>query len=78
MSPKMYRALIRIVSAEENHIKVVIPGWSMQWSVHKTVTIPKENLPPEIVVSVGKRLHAKVNLGAENPEDIEFSEWESE
>jgi len=74
-----YRNLIRLVDlSEESNEKVVdviIPSWNPRRAVRLPSSLIREwilNFEPEI----GTRLIANVNSGAENPEDLYFTDFE--
>jgi hypothetical protein len=55
---------------------VVIPGWN----VRKNVRIDYDSFPDEMrpLVTIGKRFHARVNVGAETRKDLYFDSWEND
>ena len=72
---KRWRTLVRITQVKHEGVKVIVPGFSST----KEVTILWHELPFEIhhwFYEEGKRLHAKVNIGAESRKDLKFSDWE--
>lgn len=70
---RAWRTLIRVVGVTDDSLEVVIPGWDTQ----KVVSVPRSQLPgPLRDVEPGRRVHARVNLGAESAEDLVFSGWE--
>jgi hypothetical protein len=73
---KKVRTLIRVTAVHGDHFDVVLPAWNS----HTTVAIYFRDIPAYAlqVISVGHRMHAKVNIGAENKSDITFSDWEIE
>lgn len=75
-SSRLWRTLIRVAEVSGNDVYVVIPAWN---STEK-VFVHKPGLPPNIQLQLkaGKRLHAKVNIGAESAADLSFTEWESQ
>ncbi len=72
------RTLVRVVEIdlEGAYFYVVIPGWN----VRTNVRISYDSLPAKLrpLVKVGKRFHARVNVGAETREELRFDSWESE
>jgi hypothetical protein len=74
MENKLYRTLIRIEFATKDYIFAVIPGWDP----HTTVSIKRDKIPEEISILMkkGKRLHAHVNLDAEEFSELIFEQWE--
>lgn len=76
---KPYRNLVRLVgiSQESNEkvVDVIIPSWNPRRAVRLPSSLVREwilNFEPEI----GTRLIANVNSGAENPEDLYFTDFE--
>ena len=70
-----WRTLVRIVKIQKEGIRVIVPGFSST----KEVALLWEQLPTAIhhwFYEEGKRLHAKVNIGAEARKDLKFSDWE--
>lgn len=74
LKQKLWRTLVRIQNVDENSIHVVIPAWD---SV-KVVPIKRSILPENInnLVQPMVRVHAEVNIGCENEEDLKFVNWE--
>jgi hypothetical protein len=72
---RMWRTLLRVVSKEDDKLRVVIPGWNPR----EQIEIPYNIIPPEILAGLepGSRFHARVNIGAEEAEDLRFEGWES-
>ena len=67
-----WRTLVRIVEIDsENRYWAIIPAWDVR------IKVPVD-LPSDIanLVILGSRLHARVNTGARNKEDLIFSGWE--
>jgi CheY-like chemotaxis protein len=75
---KPWRALIRVEDVRGTQgvpfVYVIIPSWNTQ----EVVRLPNNVFPNELIPSLkpGTRIHAKVNLGAENQEQLFFEEWE--
>ncbi|XGB41603.1 MAG: hypothetical protein LVS60_15255 [Nodosilinea sp. LVE1205-7] len=76
---KPYRNLVRLVDVSEESnekvVDVIIPGWNPRRAVRLPSSLIREwifNFEPEI----GIRLIANVNSGAENPEDLYFTDFE--
>ena len=73
---KLWRQLVRVVDVSDNreYCHIVVPGWYS----NEKIKINLETLPENIqgLIMVGKRLHAQVNVGAENYEDLRFCQWE--
>ena len=77
-SRRPWRTQVRVeeVEAERRYFYVVISGWSSR----EKISISFDNLPRifQSLVEPQKRLHAQVNVGAENPDDLYFDSWESD
>lgn len=77
---KPYRNILRIVDIDEKYreevVDVVIPGWNPDVSVPLPLAIIREWLI-EFEPRIGTRLIACVNSGAENPEDLYFTDFEA-
>lgn len=75
---KPWRALVRIeeVVEEQHYLYAIVPAWD----VRSKIKIYLEDVPPEIrpLLMEDKRLHAWVNIGAENHEHLFFESWETE
>ncbi len=73
-----WRTQVRVeeVEAERGFFYVVISGWSSR----EKISISFDNLPRDFqsLVAPQKRLHAQVNVGAENPDDLYFDSWEAD
>lgn len=69
-----FRSHVRVEDVEENYFYVVVPGWS----VEQKIRIYYDDVPEHVRkhVTVGYRTHAKVNIGAEESEELFFYEWE--
>ncbi len=72
------RTLVRVLCANRasGYFAVVVPGWHPDAMIPVPYSCVPENLLHRI--QVGKRLHARVNVGAERAEDLRFSDWEGE
>lgn len=71
------RTLVRVVAVVEGaYFYVVIPGWNYK----KNVRVYFSSLPNKMrpLVDVGKRFHARVNVGAESIDELRFDSWEPE
>lgn len=78
---KSYWTLVRIdrVDINRKRVYLVIPGWDPL----EVVTLGFEEMPPDFLFSyiipktslVPIRVYAKVNLGAEDKEDLDFKGW---
>ena len=79
-SEERSRTLVRVVEVGEkgSWARVCVPGWN----VRKSVLLHRDQVPPDIwaLFEVDKRLHARVNVGADEdcPKDLVFSDWEHE
>lgn len=76
---KPYRNIVRLVDVNqesgEEVVDVIIPGWNL----HKAVRLPSSLIREwilEFEPKLGTRLIANVNTGAENPEDLYFTNFE--
>lgn len=74
---RMTRTLVRVVSiAQSGHLMVVVPAFS-----HKAIfAIPFDAVPQHVLDTIEdlpKRLHARVNLDAEDIGDVRFEDWEA-
>lgn len=71
------RTLVRVVEVNDLDCKVVLPGFD---GAREHIPVLRDQIPPDIWIlfKVDKRLHAKVNIGAECAEDLMFSDWERE
>jgi hypothetical protein len=71
-----FRSHVRVEDVEENmpYFYVVVPGWS----VEQKIRIYYDDVPEHVRnrVTAGYRTHAKVNVGADEPEELFFYEWE--
>jgi len=77
---KPYRNIVRLVDVNkesgEEVVDVIIPSWSP----HKAVRLPSSLIREwilEFQPKIGTRLIANVNTGAENPEDLYFTNFET-
>lgn len=71
-----FRTLLRVTTLTKDHVEFIVHGWH-GWET--PVRLPLTNIPEEIrsLLHEGKRLHAKVNTGAELAEQLVFEEWET-
>lgn len=71
-----FRTLIRGVRITEEYAEVVIPSWSSKVNL----MFPKDIFPEEIIHKIDKiadyRFYGKVNLGADNSEELEITDIE--
>ena len=77
-SRKPRRTLIRVEDVEERSSGILANFIVTGWDLHKVISIGMEHLPKPVsdVIVPGKRLHAKVNIGAERHEELYFKDWE--
>ncbi|MBI3920225.1 MAG: hypothetical protein HY318_02310 [Armatimonadetes bacterium] len=78
-SRRPWRTLIHIHDVDdsmEGLFHVILPGWN----VREKIPLWRDHLPANIqpLVQPGKWLHAQVNIGAEEYQDLYFDEWETE
>ena len=73
-----WRALVRVSDTPEeaNYCHVVVPAWNADMEIRLYVRDIPEDIAP--CMTVGSRLHAKVNIGASSSKDVYFDEWEPE
>jgi hypothetical protein len=75
---KPWRALIRVEDVRgtqgTSFVYVIIPSWNTK----EVVRLPHDVFPEELIprLRTGARIHARVNLGAENHEELFFEDWE--
>jgi hypothetical protein len=72
LTVKVWRTLVRVHRTYPGEVRVIVPGWHPQ----QDVKIPDDQLPT-FTVKVGDRLHAKVNIGAQFPGQLVFTDWEA-
>ncbi len=74
---KAWRTLVRVEEMEDErkYVYAVVPAWDAR----EKVLIYMSDFPPPLQASIqaGKRLHAKVNLGANTDGELYFDEWEA-
>ena len=79
-SRELWRSLLRVdnMDEEKGYFYVVVPGWNPK----KTIRLRLEDLPENVSFLIKKgqdRLHAEVNIGAENYRDpLLCVRWEQE
>lgn len=75
-SRRPWRTLVRVADIEEErrYFYVVVPGWNVMQKIPVYFNDLPEALRGQIQPTA--RFHAQVNLGAERPEDLYFSDWE--
>lgn len=75
-SRRPWRTLVRIAEVEEKgrYFYVVVPGWNTDEKIRVYI----DDVPKELrdQIQPHRRFHAQVNLGAEAPEELFFSDWE--
>ncbi|MDJ0902996.1 MAG: hypothetical protein QNJ55_29770 [Xenococcus sp. MO_188.B8] len=75
---KSYRTIVRITDIdEESHERVVdafVPGWNPHKAVRFPASLVPEHLRDKLKPNV--RLFARVNIGAEKPDDLYFEKFE--
>lgn len=69
---RMWRTLIRVSRVYPDEVRVIIPGWDHR----QDVGLPHSAFPK--TVSVGDRLHARVNIDARFPQQLVFEDWEKD
>lgn len=75
-SRELSRTLVRVTRVKPLHFYVIVPGWNPR----QRVRVPFGGLPLQIrpLITAGKRLHARVNVGCEEAGDLVFANWEPE
>lgn len=73
---KFWRTLIRVCKVDESNFYVAIPGRGYD----EMVCINLDSIPNEIrnMIEPNKRLHAQVNIGVEDANELIFRDWETE
>jgi hypothetical protein len=71
---RMWRALFRIVGVSENTVALVLPGWDSEHEIY----VSRSKFPPELSrkFKEGFRFFGKANIGCEEAEELEFSDFE--
>ena len=73
---RLWRSLVRITKVDwrADQIMVIVPSFSVREEIRLTLS----DLPASVrtLAFVGKRLHARVNTGAEQAADLRFEHWE--
>lgn len=67
---RLWRTLIRVTRVYPGEVRMIIPGRNTQ----QDVGLSPDALPRP--VEPGDRLHARVNLDADFPEQLIFEDWE--
>lgn len=69
------RTLVRVLSVDSDLVGLVIPGWNPHYTIwRRTDDFPRELRP---LLAVGKRFHARVNMNAQIPEEIQLRDCET-
>ena len=74
-SRRPWRTLIRVDDADNVFAYLIVPAWNPQ----RVVRLLLSEIPTIIrqrIESGQERFHAKVNIGAEQAEDLYFTDWE--
>lgn len=71
-SRKPWRTLVRIEEVDSSRVYVVIPGWNP----NEIVSLPLVMFPKVKEVVPGTRFFAKVNTGADQQEELYFTDFE--
>lgn len=77
-SQRPWRALVRVKDIKRDglrpNFRVVVPSWNPR----RVIVLPLSILPESIAKTIqpGARLHAQVNIGAEEEADLFFLDWE--
>lgn len=71
---KTWRTLIRIDDLDDSHLFAIIPSWNS----NEVISIAKAELDFEVVAALqrGQRVHANVNIEAEQSYELFFQNWE--
>ena len=70
------RTLVRVMELEEDYFYAIVPSWDLR----QKIRIYNDNVPVDVrkLLAPEKRLHAKVNKGAQSQEDLFFVDWETQ
>jgi hypothetical protein len=75
---KPYRTLIRVTNVDketkEPILDVIIPSWNPKRAVRFPLSLIKQDI--QVDVQLGTRLFAEVNIGAEDPQELYFKDFE--
>ena len=75
-SRRPWRALVRVDDLDDarHGLTIVVPAWSTRTKIQ----LHFDELPDDIrdMAEPGRRFHAHVNIGAEDPGDLYFDKWE--
>ncbi len=72
----IYRALVRAESILNDQVRIVVPGWGSQ-SFLVPISIFPDNLKALLLkIQLPYRFHAKVNLAADKPQELELHDFE--
>lgn len=69
-----FRTLVKVQKVGGDFVLVCVPAWNPYVSIR----LDKSDIPSNIVLEAGTRLHAVVNFTAEKRIDLNFSNWEAE
>jgi hypothetical protein len=74
---KLWRTLVRVTGIQKDGVWLCIPGWNSDVSVLRPPSIFAPKLAHFVpVISVGQRFFAQVNVGADDPDDLRFEDFE--
>jgi hypothetical protein len=75
-SRKPWRTLVRVADVDEagKYFYAVVPGWDTD----QKLRVYLDDIPSECqrIVKLGHRFHAIVNVGANSPDELYFTNWE--
>lgn len=74
MKDKLYRTLVRVTGIQDDGVWLCVPGWNSAVSVLRPYSVILSNTYG--VFAIGQRFFAKVNLGADEPDELLFSDFE--
>lgn len=77
---KAWRTLVRIEAMEKTGGQSILFVVVSAWDPKQVIRLYLDDLPSDMRPRAAPdvRLHARVNLGADDPADLYFSDWESE
>jgi CheY-like chemotaxis protein len=69
------RTLVRVEDVDRDNAYVILPGWNPQ----EVIRLPLRAISTDVnsSITVGARVHARVNIGAERQEELYFYQWET-
>jgi CheY-like chemotaxis protein len=75
-SRKPWRTLVRVADVDEGgkYFYVVVPGWDAAQKIRIYLDDTPQELQP--LVKINQRFHAIVNVGANSPDELYFTNWE--